>query len=315
MLIAAPNERIHSEKLLVHNEQERKFKDIEKLEREGLKVWQKEKVSMPNRAGAVAAVRNIPRHKAAKLKSSLQPKAADEEGQQNKGKINIFEAQDSTILKREVLNKMGYGSDNERQALVPLRTGGSKSQMQLATVETRSQLSHSSSVATLDSIDRERKNRKAIDYLQKGKEGKESVKDFIDLSRAILRAQISINSKTEENERLQEYIAMETEKLEVSYKFLQEDKEKFEKLMNDGEKAAKNVADQVKQKTLEKNKLIQEIEKVQTEINAVESSCKKIEDDLIVSKHHKKFLDILAIQANLKEHKAKRAQKGGGFNN
>lgn len=150
-------------------------------------------------------------------------------------------------------------------------------------------------MATLDSIDRERKNRKAIDYLQKGQEGKESVKDFIDLSRAILRAQISINSKTEENERLQEYIAMETEKLEVSYKFLREDKEKFEKLMNDGEKAAKNVAEQVKQKTLEKNKLIQEIEKVQAEINAVDTSCKKIEDDLIVSKQHKKFLDILAI--------------------
>lgn len=68
VLMPAPNDRIHSEKLLVYNEQERKFKDIEKLEREGLKVWQKEKVSMPNRAGAVAAVRNIPRHKAAKLK-------------------------------------------------------------------------------------------------------------------------------------------------------------------------------------------------------------------------------------------------------
>lgn len=248
---------------------------------------------MPNRAGAVAAVRNIPRNKAARLKSSLQQKATDEEGQQNKGKINIFDAQDSTILKREVLNKMGYGSDNER-ALVPLRRG-SKSQMQLATVDMKSQLSHASSVATLDSIDRERKNRKAIDYLQMGQEGKESVKDFIDLSRAILRSQISINSKNEENERLQEYISMETEKLEVSYKFLQEDKEKFEKLMNDGEKGAKNVAEQVKQKTLEKNKLIQEIEKVQTEINAVDASCKKIEDDLIVSKQHKKFLDILAI--------------------
>ena len=55
---------------------------------------------------------------------------------------------------------------------------------------------------------------------------------------------------------------METEKLEVSYKFLREDKEKFEKLMNDGEKAAKNVAEQVKQKTVEKNKLLLEIEKV-----------------------------------------------------
>ena len=102
---------------------------------------------------------------------------------------------------------------------------------------------------------------------------------------------------------------METEKLEVSYKFLREDKEKFEKLMNDGEKAAKNVAEQVKQKTVEKNKLLLEIEKVQAEINAVDANCKKIEDDLTVSKHHKKFLDILAIQANLKEHKAKKAQR------
>lgn len=126
--IPIPNERIHSEKLLVHNEQERKFREIEKLEREGLKVWQKEKATMPNRAGAVAAVRNIPRQPA-KLKQGLQPKASDEEGQQAKGKINIFEAQDSTILKREVLNKIGYGSDTDSRALVPLRGAGSKSQM------------------------------------------------------------------------------------------------------------------------------------------------------------------------------------------
>ena len=162
-------------------------------------------------------------------------------------------------------------------------------------MDAKSQLSYSSSVGTLDLYDKDRKNRKAIDYLQKGNEGKESVKDFIDLSRAILRSQISINLKTEENDRLQEYIAMETEKLEVSYKFLREDKEKFEKLMNDGEKAAKNVAEQVKQKTSEKNKLIQDIEKVQADINAVEAQVKKIEDDLTVSKQHKKFLDILAI--------------------
>lgn len=102
---------------------------------------------------------------------------------------------------------------------------------------------------------------------------------------------------------------METEKLEVSYKFLREDKEKFEKLMNDGEKAAKNVAEQVKQKTSEKNKLIQEIEKVQADINAVEANVKKIEDDLTVSKQHKKFLDILAIQANLKDYKPQKPSK------
>ena len=60
--------------------------------------------------------------------------------------------------------------------------------MQLANVDAKSQLSYSSSVGTLDLYDKDKKNRKAIDYLQKGNEGKESVKDFIDLSRAILRS-------------------------------------------------------------------------------------------------------------------------------
>jgi len=79
------------------------------------------------------------------------------------------------MLKREVLNKMGYGSDNDKMALVPLRSG------QLA--DTRSQRSYASSVATLDSLQEEKKKRKAIDYLKKDEGGKESVKDYIDLSR------------------------------------------------------------------------------------------------------------------------------------
>ena len=40
---------------------------------------------------------------------------------------------------------------------------------------------------------------KAIDYLKCGDVGKESVKDYISISRQILMSQISINAKTEEN--------------------------------------------------------------------------------------------------------------------
>ena len=50
---------------------------------------------------------------------------------------------------------------------------------------------------------------KAIEYLNKGQEGKESVRDFINFQRQILMAQISINAKNEENDRLMEYITME----------------------------------------------------------------------------------------------------------
>ena len=80
-MISIPGDKIHSEKLLVQNERERKFKDIEKLEREGLKIWQKEKNTVPSRAGAVSAVKNIPRRRTAKVKSALQGGATDDEGQ------------------------------------------------------------------------------------------------------------------------------------------------------------------------------------------------------------------------------------------
>ena len=62
---------------------------------------------------------------------------------------------------------------------------------------------------------------------------KETVKEFINLSRQILMSQISINAKNEENERLIEYIAMEQAKLEESKRFLDEDQKKFQKLIED----------------------------------------------------------------------------------
>lgn len=50
---------------------------------------------------------------------------------------------------------------------------------------------------------------KAIEYLNKGRQQKESVRDFIENSRKILMASLSIIDKTEETELLKEYIIME----------------------------------------------------------------------------------------------------------
>lgn len=125
-MIQIPGDQIHSEKLLLQNERERKFKDIEKLEREGLKIWQKEKNTIPNRAGAVQAVKNIPRHKAVKVKTGLQSAPTDEEGQQTKGKINIFDAPDQVKLLGS-LQMINTGGADDSRALVPVRTQGSRS--------------------------------------------------------------------------------------------------------------------------------------------------------------------------------------------
>jgi len=72
-----------------------------------------------------------------------------------------------------------------------------------------------------------------LQYLAKHREQRESVKDFIDNSRKILMAQIAINDKTEETERLDEYIIMEEDKLKEAKNTFNEDKSKFEKYMND----------------------------------------------------------------------------------
>ena len=53
------------------------------------------------------------------------------------------------------------------------------------------------------------RKQNTIDYLKKGRQQKESVRDFILNARNILMAQISINDKTEETELLKEYIIME----------------------------------------------------------------------------------------------------------
>lgn len=46
-------------------------------------------------------------------------------------------------------------------------------------------------------------------------------------------SQIAINDKTEETDRLREYIIMEKEKLEEAKKTFEEDKEKFYKYMDE----------------------------------------------------------------------------------
>ena len=65
-------------------------------------------------------------------------------------------------------------------------------------------------------------------------------------------SKISINLKHGENDRLKEYITMEQEKLAEAQKFLKDDKEKFDVLMNDTEKGSKTAHDEAKAMALKK---------------------------------------------------------------
>ncbi len=112
------------------------------------------------------------------------------------------------MLKNETLARLGM----DERALVPQ--------------ESRT-LSSKSSLSQLALVDPSKP--KVIDYLCKNRDQKESVRDFILNARQILMSQISINDKSEETERLKEYIIMEQEKLEEAKKTFIEDQDKFKK--------------------------------------------------------------------------------------
>ena len=87
---------------------------------------------------------------------------------------------------------------------------------------------------------------KAIEYLNKGSQQKETVRDFIENSRKILMTQIAINDKSNETELLNEYIVMEKEKLEEGRKTFEEDKEKYEKFKMDLQAKSQQTDEEVK---------------------------------------------------------------------
>ena len=88
---------------------------------------------------------------------------------------------------------------------------------------------------------------------------------------------------------------MEQEKLDEAKKFLQEDNVKFEQLANDNEREAKKAGAAVTKKSEEKRALMKEIADLEAEEIQKDTQIKKYEDDLVIYKEHKKFLDILAI--------------------
>jgi len=76
------------------------------------------------------------------------------------------------MLKREALAKMGYGEEQKSMMLASQSLKQFDNRSNYSLVSSRGNLS-------LEPISKP----KAIDYLQKAKEGKESVKDFINFSR------------------------------------------------------------------------------------------------------------------------------------
>jgi hypothetical protein len=77
---------------------------------------------------------------------------------------------------------------------------------------------------------------------------------------------------------------MEQEKLNEAKKFLEEDREKFQKLMDDQKHEADEIVKKVKDAVMAKNDLILQYEEKSNMINSKSGQIKKCEDDLITYK-------------------------------
>lgn len=165
--------------MLVARELEREYKELNKFEMGHMRVWDKMTATRIDRSGTIRVVNAIPAFKpdaadrGKKRYQSLAAKASQEEykSNQNKQKLNIFDAQDSQVLKAETLDRLGH----DENALVPVSQ--SPERQSVASSVYSSQLSQG-------------RKPKAIEYLNKGGQQKETVRSFIDSSRKILMAQI-----------------------------------------------------------------------------------------------------------------------------
>eukprot|EP00347_Sterkiella_histriomuscorum_P005172 403357620 len=257
-----------TEKLLIARERERENRDMNRMHSDGLRVFQKTIQNRQNRAGVIREINDIKPTKNGKTDQLMLMNASYEDQQQiqqqNK-KLNIFDENDSSIIKHETLAKLGFEAKGALISAVDEES------------ETRSIRSHTSSM-NQGALQKPR----ALEYLQKGRDQKESTRDFILNARNILTAQIAINDKTEETERLKEYIIMEKEKLEEAKKTFDEDRDKFQKYMEDLNRKAEETATDIK-------------------IQKKKSKIKQIDEKLVVYKQHKAFLDLLAISAGKKQ--------------
>jgi len=108
-----------TETMLVVRELEREFKDLNKFEKDALRVNQKGISTRQDRSGAIREVNRIqPRKQRPGLKSLKAIGETDDarESAANKKKFNVFDANDDTVLKQDMLAKLGH----DEQALMPV---------------------------------------------------------------------------------------------------------------------------------------------------------------------------------------------------
>jgi hypothetical protein len=122
---------------------------------------------------------------------------------------------------------------------------------------------------------------------------KENMTDFIAKKREMFLVQMSLDTKREEIRKLEEKAQLKEEALKKSELMLEEDAVRFDTFLKENDKKAHEAIKRAEKETKAKADKVQEIKKLNQQIQAVQSEMSKLSEQLQDCVQYKAFLDEL----------------------
>lgn len=142
---------------------------------------------------------------------------------------------------------------------------------------------------------------------------KENMADFIAKKRDMFLIQMSLDTKRQEIQKLEEKAQMKEDALRKSEMMLEEDAMRFDAFLKENDRKAHDALKRADQETKEKQEKVIEIKKLNQDISKVDNEMSKYEEQLNACLKYKKFLDELTpkehYEAMLKKKEARRQEK------
>lgn len=283
----------NTEMMLINNERQRIQEKMTKEKiKNAFKVHEKLTSNYRNRAGVIRdinAILPIDEHSGNANTKGLRrmTKRYDGYTPSHGEKINIFEGDP-----KEIDEKLALYDKEDQMAK-----------------HTRSLAHPVSETRTLDVHNKSKKWNSSANYLKTQLENRENRKEFVAQSRELLFKEISIRNKKEETEKLKEFIDTENEKLIEAKNSFNEDRDKFNKYVEEltlkAEKAKKDTEKlgEIKQK---KSKRIGSLKDQLAEVNREIS---KISDEVETATADREFILDLCKELSTAAMKSKLEKK------
>jgi len=193
----------------------------------------------------------------------------------------------------------------EREKLKKMRIWEKPAKLSEVTEGTKRHVFSHTSPITDDKLSNANKDR----IFQPRRREKENMADFIAKKRDMFLIQMSLDTKRQEIQKLEEKAAMKEDALRKSEMMLEEDAMRFDAFLKENDRKAHDALKRADQETKEKQEKVMEIKKLNQEISKVENEMSKYEEQLHACLKYKEFLDSLTLPEYLEQIKAKKEER------